>query len=183
MTWKSRALLCCACLAVMGHMAAATVPISVYPNPVQFGIVPITSPSQAQYVLLTNKLATAVTITGMAIAGADPGDFTADGSCIGTISGNQTCEMYMVFTPAAMGSRTGTLQITITGQTTTVNIPLDGTGGNPIPNITSISPATVYVNSPTTTMTINGSGFLPSSQAYVSAYPNGMNLTTTYVSA
>lgn len=184
MNWKLRAVLCCICLALTGQLALATVPISIYPNPVQFGIVPATSPSQPQYILVTNKLATPVSITAMTIAGADPGDFAFDGTCVGSISGNQTCEMYMVFTPPVLGSRTATLQITVSGQTTTVNIPLEGTGGNPIPNVTSISPATVYVNSPTKTVTINGSGFLSSSVVYVSNYQNNSAaVPTTYVSA
>ena len=166
MSRELRVTLLCACFALVGTSAFATVPISVFPNPVQFGVVPLTSPSQPQYVLITNKLATAVSITGMTIAGTNSADFTADGECIGIISGNQTCQMYMTFTPAALGSRAASLQIAVSGQTTTVNIPLEGTGGNPIPTVTSVSPATIYVDSATTTVTINGSGFLPSSLVY-----------------
>jgi hypothetical protein len=141
----------------------------------------MSSTSQPQYVLITNKLASAITIMGMTIAGTNSADFVADGECIGIISGNQTCEMFVTFTPGAMGARAASLQIAITGQTTTVNIPLEGTGGNPIPTITTVSPATIYVNSATTTVAITGSGFLSSSLVYTNN--SSTPLTTTYVSA
>jgi hypothetical protein len=89
--------------------------------------------------------------------------------------------MFMTFTPGAMGSLSATLAITETGVTGTINIPLQGTGGNPIPNVTSVSPPTLYVNSSTTKITINGSGFLPSTLVYLQN--SNTQLATTYVSA
>jgi hypothetical protein len=65
--------------------------------------------------------------------------------------------------------------------TSPINIPLQGTGGNPIPNVTSLSPPTLYVDSPTTKITINGSGFLSSTVACLAT--GGTRLPTTYVSA
>src|SRR5690242_14948117 len=88
------------------------------------------------------------------------------------------------FTPSAMGSISANLVVTVSGVTTPITIPLLGTGGNPIPNITSISPLSVYVNTPTTNLTINGSGFLPSSLVYFQNFSSGTGaLPTTYVSA
>jgi len=50
---------------------------------------------------------------------------------------------------------------------------------NPVPSITSLSPATIDVGASATTVTINGTGFVESSTAEW----NGTSLTTTYVSA
>jgi hypothetical protein len=118
----------------------------------------------------------------MTISGTNSASFAFYGfPCLGTISGNQTCQMYMTFTPSAMGNTSATLVITEVGVTNPINIPLQGTGGNPFPNITSISPASIYVNSPTTKITINGTGFLSSTLAYLQS--SGTALPTTYVSA
>jgi hypothetical protein len=118
----------------------------------------------------------------MTISGTGSASFAFYGfTCLGTISGSQTCEMLMTFTPSAMGNISATLVINEVGVTNPINIPLQGTGGNPFPNITSVSPATIYVNSPTTKITINGSGFLSSTLAYLQN--NSIPLPTTYVSA
>jgi hypothetical protein len=87
----------------------------------------------------------------------------------------------MIFTPSAMGNIAATLAITETGVKSPINIALEGTAGNPIPFVTSVSPPTIYVNSPTTTITIHGSGFLPSTQ--VSNEQTNTLLATTFVSA
>jgi hypothetical protein len=51
--------------------------------------------------------------------------------------------MWMTFTPSSMSNASGTLAITEAGVANPINIPLSGTGGNPIPNVTSISPPTL----------------------------------------
>ncbi len=177
-----RVALVSVCVALTGALAQSAV--TVFPNPIQFGTVPLNSTGFEMGVDLVNTTATAVTISNITISGTNGSNFAFDSwTCVGTISGNQNCQMYMTFTPSAMGNISATLVITVSGVTSPINIPLQGTGGNPIPNITSISPPTVYVNTPSTTVTINGSGFLPSSLAYLQTFPNGTTLPTTYVSA
>jgi len=174
--------LVCACITLVGTFARAAV--TVFPNPVQFGAVPLNSTSSPGYISLTNSTATAVTISSITISGASSANFAfGSWTCVGTISGNQTCQMYMTFTPSAMGNISATLVIAVSGVTTPINVPLQGTGGNPIPNVTSLTPQTLYVNSPTTTVTINGSGFVSSSLAYLQNLQNNSPLPTTFVSA
>ena len=182
MNLKLRVALQAACLALTGTLAAASVAVTVYPNPIQFGTLPLNLTSQPIYVFVSNTSVSAVTISNMAISGTNSSSFAFDGPpCIGTISGDQTCQMLMTFTPAAMGSLAATLGITEAGVTTPINIPLQGTGGNPLPSATSLSPPTVYINSPTTKITINGSGFLSSTLVYLQN--SNTPLPTTYVSA
>jgi hypothetical protein len=171
------------CMALSSTLAQAAVTVS--PNPVQFGAVALNSPGFPTWVYLTNTSTTAVTVSSIAISGTNSANFAfGPWTCVGTISGNQSCEMYMTFTPSSMGSISANLVVTVSGVTTPITIPLLGTGGNPIPNITSISPLSVYVNTPTTTLTINGSGFLPSSLVYFQNFSSGAGvLPTTYVSA
>jgi trimeric autotransporter adhesin len=181
MSRNLRVAVVCACFALSGALALAAVPVTVYPNPVQFGTIATNSPSMPLTVYLSNTSTSAVTITSTTITGTNSSNFAFDGySCVGTVSAGQVCEMLMTFTPSAMGSATASLVIAETGLTTAITIPLQGTGGNPIPTITSLSPPSVYLNSPTTTIAINGSGFLASSVAYLQ---NNTPLPTTFVSA
>jgi hypothetical protein len=179
---KLRVALQFACLVLLATLAGAATAVTVYPNPIQFGTVALNSTSQPTYVFVSNTSVNAVTISNITISGTGSTSFAFYGSpCIGTISGEQTCEMLMSFTPAAMGNVAATLVITEVGVTNPINIPLQGAGGNPIPNVTSLSPPTVYVDSPTTKITINGSGFLSSTLAYLQN--SNTPLPTTYVSA
>jgi len=89
--------------------------------------------------------------------------------------------MQMTFTPTAMSNATATLVITETGLTNPIKIPLQGAGGNPIPNVISLSPPGLYVNSPSTTIAINGSGFVSSTLAYLQN--SSTPLPTTFVSS
>jgi hypothetical protein len=163
-------------------MARAAVPVAVYPDPIQFGVIPTNSPSTPLWIYLSNTSTSAVSITSTTITGTNSTNFAFDGyACVGTISAGQICEMSLTFTPSAIGSATASLVIVETGVTAAITIPLQGTGGNPIPTITSLSPASVYVNSPTTTITFNGSGFLASSLVYLQS--NSTPLPTTFVSA
>lgn len=178
-----RVTLILACVALAGSLAVAAVPVVVYPNPIQFGIVPLNSTSYPPLVVfLSNSSTSAVSITSIAIAGTNSSSFAFDGPpCVGTISSGQDCQMYLTFTPSATGNLAATLVIAETGVTGPIDIPLQGTGGNPIPNVTSISPPGVYVNSPTTKFTIKGSGFLSSTLAFLQN--SNTPLPTTYVSA
>lgn len=176
-----RVILVCVCLALTSTFALAAVPVVVYPNPIQFGVVPVNTAGSPLFVYLTNTNTTPVTITSVTITGTNSGSFALDGySCVGTISANQNCWMYMTFNPTVTAKATANLVIAQSGFTTPITIPLLGTGGNPVPTITSVSPAAVYINSPTTTVTLNGSGFMASSLAYLQ---NNTPLATTFVSS
>jgi hypothetical protein len=179
---KLRVALQFTCLVLTGTLAGASTAVTVYPNPIQFATVALNSTSQPTYVFVSNTSVNAVTISNITISGTGSSSFAFYGfPCVGTISGEQTCEMFMTFTPAAMGNVAATLVITEAGVANPINIPLQGTGGNPIPIVTSLSPPTVYVDSPTTKITMNGSGFLSSTSTYLQ---NGNTpLPTTYVSA
>jgi hypothetical protein len=176
--------LVCACVVLSGTLALAATPVTVFPNPIQFGTVPLSSTSSPLVIYISNSSTSAVTVSGITITGTNSTNFALYGyTCVGMISAGQTCEMYLTFTPSAMANFTATLAITETGVTTAISIPLEGVGGNPIPNITTVSPPTIYVDSPTTTITINGSGFLASSVASLASYPNNIPVPTTFVSA
>lgn len=158
---------------------AAFVPISVYPNPAQFGTVAEYSSSYLT-LYVSNVTANSVIITAMSISGSGSTDFAFYGNnCVGTLGANQTCSMNMVFTPLAIGALNANLLISVQGLAQPVTISLDGTGGTPLPTLTSMSPTSAYLNSTGFTLTVNGSGFVSGASAYWNSAP----LTTTYVSS
>lgn len=174
-----RTIVVVACFVSSWTLAQAQVPISVYPDPIQFGPVALNSPASLN-IYVNNVTSNVVDITGITISGANVNDFAAPGPvCVGPIAANGYCVMFVTFTPSAMGSRSANLVIAVSGVTTPVSVPLQGTGGNPIPTITALSPANIYAGSPTTTITMNGTGFLSSSVASI----QNVSLLTTYVSS
>jgi hypothetical protein len=158
---------------------AAFVPISVYPNPADFGTIPEYS-SGYLTLYISNVTANSVIVTSMSISGANSGDFAFPGSdCVGTLGVSQTCQMSMLFTPSATGPRSANLLIRVQGLTQPVTFSLAGTGGNPAPTISSLSPSTAYLNSAGFTLTVNGSGFVSSALVYW----DNTALTTSYISS
>jgi trimeric autotransporter adhesin len=163
--------------------AAAQVPISVFPNPIQFGTVAENSTSFPLTVYVGNSSTSPVNVSGITISGTNSSEFAFDGAtCAIIISGGQTCEMSLSFTPTAMGSASASLVVTFSGTGSPLTIPLGGAGGNPIPTITSISPGTAYVEGPGLTLTVKGTGFVPSSVVGWQLF-NNATLATTYKSS
>jgi hypothetical protein len=158
--------------------SAAVMPVSIFPNPVQFGTIADNSISY-QILYVSNAIGDPVVVSAMSITGTNNSNFAFYGSnCVGTIAVGQTCQMQMSFTPSSMVTYNANLLISVQGLKQPIMVPLQGSGGNPLPTITSLSPSSVYVNSSAVTLTVNGSGFVPSS---VVSFENTY-LPTTYVS-
>jgi hypothetical protein len=169
-----------ACIVFSWTLAQAQVPISVYPDPISFGTVALSSQSYPLTVYLSNVSANTVDVTSVTVSGTNAADYVISSApCVGTIVSNNTCMLSMIFTPSAMGARVANLVVAISGVTTPVSVPLQGTGGNPIPTITALSPANIYAGSPNTTITMTGTGFLSTSVASI----QNVSLLTTYVSS
>jgi len=169
-----------ACIVFSWTLAQAQVPISVYPDPISFGTVALSSQSYPITVYLSNVSANTVDVTSVTVSGTNAADYVISSApCVGTIVSNNYCMLSMIFMPSAMGARVANLVVAISGVTTPVTVPLQGTGGNPIPTITTLTPANIYANSPTTTITMNGTGFLSSTVASIQS----VSLLTTYVSS
>ncbi|MGA3026769.1 MAG: choice-of-anchor D domain-containing protein [Bryobacteraceae bacterium] len=123
-----------------------------------FGSEPVGVTSAAQSLTLTSTGTSGLTITSIAIGGTNPGDFAQTNNCPGTLVIGASCTISVTFTPAATGSRSGTLIITdnsgdVAG--TQQDVGLTGTGtaapGTPVP--VSISPINGSGSTQTFTMT------------------------------
>ena len=90
--------------------------VALAPGSVSFGALDVGTASTGSTVTLTNSGNAALTITSVAISGADAKDFAmGSGSTCSTkaaVAGGKSCTVSLTFTPSAAGSRSATLTIT-----------------------------------------------------------------------
>ena len=75
-------------------------------------------------VTLANNLATALAITGVSVVG----DFAQTNTCGSSVAAGTKCTISVTFTPTMVGSRTGTLTVTDSGNNSPQTVSLSGTG-------------------------------------------------------
>jgi hypothetical protein len=97
------------------------------PTSANFGNVPVNFPSAPQTFTWTNNSSFPASVTSLSVTG----DFSISSSNCSSVPGNSSCQISVVFTPTALGARTGTL--TVGASTTTLTASLTGTG---IPDLT-----------------------------------------------
>ena len=104
-----------------------TIPATVTPLSITYGTITETS-AQIKNVTVTNKSPFTISV-GSVVGGADPADFTVVGGCGPTLAGNSSCQIAVMFQPTDVGTRGGTLAVSI-GQdpTSPHNVSLTGTG-------------------------------------------------------
>jgi hypothetical protein len=101
--------------------------ISVSPKSSGFGSVTV-GKSRSNTITVTNLGSAAVAVSSIAVGGTNAADFTQTNTCGGSIAGASSCTITVTFTPAATGSRTGTLTITDADPTSPQVVVLTGTG-------------------------------------------------------
>src|SRR4029077_4830881 len=67
--------------------------------------------SASQAVAVTNNQSTALSITSIAFGDTNASDFAETDNCVGSAPAGASCSINVTFTPAATGSRTGSLNI------------------------------------------------------------------------
>jgi hypothetical protein len=116
---------------------------SLSPATVSFGNQLMNTTSGLQTVTLSNTGGAALTISGISITGANPGDFAQTNNCgalPATLAAGGSCTINLTFTPAATGVRNATLSVSDSDPTSPQTVSLSGTGTEPI---AGISPATL----------------------------------------
>jgi hypothetical protein len=96
-----------------------------------FGTQKVGTSSAAKAVTLKNTGTTPLTITSIAIAGANPGDFAEGNNCppsTASLAPGSACTINVTFTPLAKGSRSGKVVITDNALLSPQIILLSGTG-------------------------------------------------------
>jgi hypothetical protein len=136
------------------------------------------SSSQAQTVTLTNTGSTTLTLSGIAITGANSSDFSQSHTCGATLGAGAECDIQVSFTPAAPGSKSALLQIADNVLGSPQSVSLAGASTTPVPLVNqTLVPTSAAPGGPAFTLTVNGTGF--ASGATVRW--NGTALATTVV--
>ncbi len=152
------------------------------PIALAFGSQTLNTTSSAQTLTVTNTGTNNLTISSVAIGGTDPGDFAMTDAdyCTGAnLSTNGTCTVGVTFTPSAAGSRSASLIFTDSASGSPQTVNLTGTGLNPVPTISSLSPSSATAGAGVQTLTINGTNFVTASTV---SY-NGVGHTATFASS
>ena len=120
-------------LLVSGSPALAQTTLA--PATLAFGNQALNETSASKTATFRNTQVVALTISSIAISGADPGDYAYGGNCPispSTLGAGKSCSITVAFTPASLGSRTATLTVTHSATTSPQSVALTGTGVVPV---------------------------------------------------
>jgi Cep192 domain 4 len=98
------------------------------PTSETFSTQSIGTTSAAQTVTLKNTGTTSVTITGIAIAGTNAGDFAQTHTCGSSLATGASCNISVAFKPTASGTRTAALSVTDNAAGSPQKVTLNGIG-------------------------------------------------------
>src|SRR3989441_899360 len=109
--------------------------VTLAPTNLAFGTQRLSTTSPAQTVTLTNSGTATLSITSIALAGSNPGDFAiaAGTTCTNgaTVVAGASCLLNLTFTPTAASARTATVTITDDAPGSPQSVSLTGTGVTP----------------------------------------------------
>src|SRR3989475_586690 len=109
--------------------------VTLAPTNLAFGTQRLSTTSPAQTVTLTNSGTATLSITSIALAGLNPGDFAiaAGTTCTNgaTVVAGASCLLNLTFTPTAASARTATVTITDDAPGSPQSVSLTGTGVTP----------------------------------------------------
>ncbi len=86
--------------------------VSLSPTSLTFAAETIGSSSASQNILLKNTGQAPLTISSIALAGANPGDFSLSNNCGASLGVNATCTITATFVPTTSWSRTAAIMLT-----------------------------------------------------------------------
>jgi hypothetical protein len=109
------------------------------PTSLSFSNQVVGTTSASQTVTLTNNQSTALSITSIATSGTNASDFAETNNCVGSVPAGASCSISVTFTPAAAGSRTGSLTIANNLSGRPVPVPLTGTTATRIASLSTSS--------------------------------------------
>jgi hypothetical protein len=102
--------------------------VSFSPTGLSFGSQMVSATSSTQSITLTNTGNAALTISGIILAGTNPGDFQQTNSCGSSLAAGSNCSITVSFTPSASGARSATVSISDNAAGSPQSAGLSGTG-------------------------------------------------------
>ncbi|MGD0758210.1 MAG: SBBP repeat-containing protein [Candidatus Sulfotelmatobacter sp.] len=113
---------------VIALIGTGTVPLAgLAPTSLTFASQVVGTSSAAQNVTLSDTGSAALNISGISVVG----DFSESNNCMLQVDATESCQIAVVFTPSATGTRTGTLTIVDNASGSPQTVSLTGTGAGP----------------------------------------------------
>jgi hypothetical protein len=109
-------------------LAGTGTDIQFTPASLTFGNQPEGSSSPTMSVTMANQGASTVTLSGLAITGTDPKDFTQTNNCGKSLASGARCSIEVTFKPTATGKRTAAVSVSDNGGGSPQTVALSGTG-------------------------------------------------------
>ncbi len=104
--------------------------VAASPSSIAFASTAVGSSAAPQTVTLTNGNTSPITISSVAVTGANASDFVVTGTtCGASLSVNASCTATLVFKPSATGTRTANLAFTDSAVSSPQGVALSGAGG------------------------------------------------------
>ena len=119
-------------IALTGTGANAAAPVvSLSSSNLTFASQTLNTTSASQTVTLTNTGNAVLNVTGIAVTGANSGDFAQTNTCGSSVAANNgSCTISVTFTPTVAGARTAAVTITDNATGSPHSITLNGTGSS-----------------------------------------------------
>jgi Abnormal spindle-like microcephaly-assoc'd, ASPM-SPD-2-Hydin len=102
--------------------------VELSPTSVNFGTQPVGTKSLPKTITFTNKGSVAVSISGISIAGTDPGDFAETNNCGKSVAAGGSCFIKVTFKPLAEGDRSADVSVSDNGGGSPQKVSLTGAG-------------------------------------------------------
>jgi len=142
-------------ITLTGNGVAEGAPVlTLVPTKITFPAQAVGTTSAVQTVALENTSQTSITLNTITING----DFAQTNNCgvlPNVLNPGGSCTVYVTFTPAQGGSRTGSLVITDSATGSPQSVSLTGTGSSPFTLSTSSPSSTILIGTTQTTFTIS----------------------------
>jgi len=149
-------------IALSGTGVVQSPSVAMSANSLAFGSQAVGATSAAQTVTLSNTGNGALSITGIALTGANPSDFAQSNNCGASVAAGGSCTISVTFTPAARGSFTAAVSIADNASGSPQTVALSGTGASSgvglSPSSLSFGNEPVGVVSPSQTITLSNTG-------------------------
>ncbi len=111
-----------------GYVALGASNVSLTSSSLTFVSQTVGTTSSAQTVTLSNNGSSALSVTGIAVTGANSGDFLETNTCGSSVAAGGNCAISVTFTPTATGTRTASVTITDSDPSSPQTVGLTGTG-------------------------------------------------------
>jgi hypothetical protein len=116
-------------MAVFSPRATVLAPaVTLTVTSANFGNQPVGTSSTAQVVGLSNTGTDTLTITSIAVIGANSGDFSQTNTCGGSVAAGSSCNINITFKPTAAGARIASVSIADDAANSPHSVALTGTG-------------------------------------------------------